>query len=463
MIFKQFYLSCLAHASYLVGSDGAAAVVDPQRDVDVYIDEAAANNLQIKYVFETHLHADFVSGHLELGARTGAQIVVSRQARAAYAHFAVDDADEINLGNVRIRVLATPGHTPESISLLVSEKESDEPPKILTGDTLFVGDVGRPDLVGADGYTASAMAAMLYESLHEKLLPLDDATEVYPAHGAGSLCGRNISKDNSSTIGRERAGNYALQPMAKADFVELLTANLPEIPHYFPFDRKINRNGARALGEIPAPPAMTAETVKNLLDNDDYILLDAREGAVSSRACIAGSINIGLRGQFATWAGSLISNDKRIVIVASNNAEVSEAVMRLARIGLENVAGYLEGGIESWKKVGFQTNEINQISAAELREQLKSEKDLQILDVRKPEEYAAGHVPSARNTPLIDLHKLAAAFDLSRPTIVICAGGYRSSAAAGVLARAGFAKIYNLAGGTDGWVRANYEVETNNG
>src|SRR6266403_1947829 len=265
MHFKQFYLNCLAHASYLIGSDGEAVVVDPQRDVDQYLDEATAQNLKIKYVIETHLHADFVSGHRELAARSGAQIIFGAQAKATIPHQAVRDGDELTIGRVRLGILETPGHTPEGICVLVSDTEvSDQPHRVLTGDTLFIGDVGRPDLAGAKGYTPQTMAGMMYDSLHEKLLRLDDAVEVYPAHGAGSMCGRNLSTETSSTIGHQRKINYALQPMAKDDFVRMMTIDLPEAPVYFSKDAEINRAGAPALNGLPRPSALSSAEVRNL-------------------------------------------------------------------------------------------------------------------------------------------------------------------------------------------------------
>src|ERR671930_892389 len=260
MHFKQFYLGCLAHASYLIGADGEAAVVDPQRDVEQYLQEAAAHGFQITYIMETHLHADFVSGHRELAARTGAAIVFGHRAGATFPHRAVHDGDEIRLGTVTLRVLETPGHTPESISVAVIDHAvSEEPQKVLTGDTLFIGDVGRPDLAGAKGHTAEQMAGMLYDSLHRKLLMLADGVEVYPAHGAGSLCGRNISQETSSTIGEQKKFNYALQPIPKADFVHMMTTDLPEAPAYFPRDAEINRTGAAALAELPRPAALAPQ------------------------------------------------------------------------------------------------------------------------------------------------------------------------------------------------------------
>jgi glyoxylase-like metal-dependent hydrolase (beta-lactamase superfamily II)/rhodanese-related sulfurtransferase len=339
MYFKQFYLGCLAHASYLIGSEGVAAVVDPQRDVEQYIAEADAQGLKIRYVIETHLHADFVSGHCELAGRTGAEIVISRRADATFLHRAISDGDEIQIGKVALRFVETPGHTPESVSVLVIDKEiSDEPQKVLTGDTLFIGDVGRPDLAGARGYTPEAMASMLYESLHAKLLKLDDAVEVYPAHGAGSMCGRNISKETSSTIGQQRKFNYALAPMSKDEFVRMMTTDLMPVPSYFSRDAEINRAGARPLNKLSRPRALTVAQVREL-QTQGALVLDARSAAEFGASHVPGALNVGLGGQFASWAGSLIEHERKIVLVADGEEKTDEAVMRLARVGLESVEG----------------------------------------------------------------------------------------------------------------------------
>src|SRR5215831_15993640 len=368
MYFKQFYLGCLAHASYLIGSAGDAAVVDPQRDVDQYIQEAEAQGLKIKYIIETHVHADFVSGHRELAERTGAQIVFGKAAGATLPHVAASDGDEIKIGEVRLRVLETPGHTPESICLLVIDPRlSDKPQKVLTGDTLFIGDVGRPDLAGGVGYTPQAMAAMMYDSLHQKLLKLDDAVEVYPAHGAGSMCGRNLSSETSSTIGQQRRFNYALQPMSKEQFVAMMTTDLPEAPAYFSQDAEINRTGAEALDHLPEPQALSPQQVHEASQHG-CVVLDVRTAAEFGDAHVPGSLNIGLGGQFASWAGSLIPLTALIVIVANSAEQVDEAQMRLARVGLERITGYLAGGIEGWRAAGFAIGEVPQITVAELRD-----------------------------------------------------------------------------------------------
>jgi len=460
MYFRQFYLACLAHASYLIGSDGEAVVVDPQRDVDEYLAEASAQGLQIKYVIETHLHADFVSGHQEIAARTGAQIVFGEKADVEFAHQAVRDGEELRIGRVVLKFIETPGHTPEGICVLVTDTENtSEPQKLLTGDTLFIGDVGRPDLAGGKGYTPQMMAEMMYESLHGKLLKLPDEVEVYPAHGAGSMCGKNMSKETSSTIGEQRKFNYALKPMSKDEFVAMMTADLPEAPLYFPKDAEINRSGARELAELQPPAPVTPQQVLEMRDQG-HVLLDVRSAADFGAAHVPGSINVGLGGQFAMWAGSLIPLTAMIIVIADTTAQVDESVVRLARVGIENVKGYLEGGVQSWRDAGLPVEELEQVTVAQLKEQM-AENDLQILDVRRPGEYVNGHVPRAFNAPLASLDKSLdpLPLDKNKLTAVICAGGYRSSAAASLLQQQGFSNLLNVSGGTGAWINAGYPVE----
>ena len=461
MFFRQFYLNCLAHASYLIGSDGEAVVVDPQRDVDQYIDEAAAHKLTIKYVFETHLHADFVSGHRELAARTGAEIVFGQKAAATIPHRAVADGDELMVGRVKLRIMETPGHTPEGICVLVTDTEiSGQPQRVLTGDTLFIGDVGRPDLAGAKGFTKEMMAAMLYDSLHEKLLKLDDEVEVYPAHGAGSMCGRNLSTETSSTIGEQRRLNYALQPMAKDDFVRVMTTDLPEAPAYFAKDAEINRTGAEALNGLSQAAALSPSELVELATHG-AVILDVRDAADFGAGHVPGALNIGLGGQFASWAGSLIPMTAPIAIVAASDERIEEARLRLARVGLENVRGYLAGGMNAWRAAGLEVAVVRQISVAELKALLEKESNLQIVDVRRPAEYQGGHAPRAATAPLAELRETLSrlALQTTRPTAVICAGGYRSSAATSIMQQAGFTNLMNVAGGTKAWIDAGYEVE----
>jgi hydroxyacylglutathione hydrolase len=460
MYFKQFYLGCLAHASYLIGSGGEAAVVDPQRDIEHYINEAEAKGLKIKYVIETHLHADFVSGHQELAERSGARIVFGSEAGAAFDYLPAKDGDEFRIGKVVLRILETPGHTPESISILVIDTEaSDQPQKVLTGDTLFIGDVGRPDLVNSQGFTAEQMAGMLYDSLHNKLLKLSDSVEVWPAHGKGSLCGRNMSDDTSSTIGRQRRFNHALQPMPKEDFVKMMTADLPAAPAYFSKDAEINRAGARSIAELPRPSALTPAEV-NKLARRGATILDVRANTEFGAGHISGALNIALGGgPFDLWAGQLVKFDAPIVIVTDDESKVDEAMVGLARVGIENVTGYLAGGMDAWRRAGFEVSVIAQISVDNLSDLLDSQKELQVIDVRQPGEYDAGHVPSAVNAPLARVAERANDFDPNRRTAVICAGGFRSSAATSVLERLGFKKLLNVLGGTGAWIKAGYPVE----
>lgn len=461
MYFKQFYLGCLAHASYIIGSDGEAAVVDPQRDVDQYLEDAEKHNLKIKYVIETHLHADFVSGHRELAARTGAEIVFGAKAEAAFPHRGVGEGDELRLGDVILRVLETPGHTPESISILVIDPAvSNEPQKVLTGDCLFVGDVGRPDLAGGKGYTPQMMAAMMYDTLHDKLLQLPDETEVYPAHGAGSMCGRNMSKETWSTIGQQRKVNHALQPMPRDQFVRMMTEQMLPAPAYFAKDAEINRSGAQALAELSRPETLTAADVKRL-SGEGYLILDVRSAADFGEAHVPGSLNIGLGGQFAIWAGVLIKMGTPILIIAESDEKVDEAVMRLARVGIETARGYLHGGISSWREAGLEMAHVQQITVEELHGLIEKDSDLQVLDVRRPAEYESGHVPNAVHAELSTLEQQSPQLPLDRakPTAVICAGGYRSSAATSILEQRGLTNLLNVTGGTNAWIAAGYPVE----
>ena len=454
MFFKQYYLGCLAHGSYVVGDGGEAAVVDPRRDVDEYIADCEAQGLRIKYILETHLHADFVSGHIELAQRTGATICLGHRAGAAFAHKALHDGDEIRMGDVVLRVLETPGHTPEGVSFLVIERGAVQ--KVLTGDTLFIGDVGRPDLVGSKGFTSEQMAAMLYDSLHQKILTLDDSVEVWPAHGAGSSCGRNISNKTSSTIGEQRKTNYALQPMSKEQFVKLTASELPPPPQYFSHDAEINRQGARPLDELPPPHALSPAEVRARMDRG-VTAIDVRAAASYGNAHVPGSLNLGLTGNFAPWAGALIQVDKPLVVIADDAEEARQAQLRLARVGMERVEGYLDGGIAAWHAAGLPLVAVSQMPVDELRARLAEGVELQIFDVRRPGEYQSGHVPGAINVPLDSMEKQS--LDPSRPTAVLCASGYRSSAATSLLERKGFKEVYNVTGGTTAWVNAGFGVD----
>ena len=449
MFFKQFYLGCLAQASYMIGDGGEAAIVDPRRDVDEYLDEARRRNLQIRHVIETHLHADFVSGHRELAARTGARIYFGAKAGAQFDHVAVKDGDEIQMGDVVLRFLETPGHTPESVSIVVTDRSrSQEPEAVLTGDTLFIGDVGRPDLLGTR-MSASELAGMLYDSLHGKLLALPDATKVFPAHGAGSLCGRNISKETSSTIGEQRRFNYALQPMSRGDFVRLATTDLPEAPEYFSRDVAMNREGAPEMSRLPEPAGLSPDAVARL-QSGGAVVLDTRPAAAFGTAHVPGALHIGLSGQFASWAGALVSPQAPIVVVAEDPEHADEARVRLARVGIEHVTGYLEGGVAAWEASGRPLAAIDQITVDELERRLE-EHAVRVVDVRRPPEWESGHIADAAHVPLSELPQRAGELDKDGPLALVCAGGYRSSIATSLLEQRGFRRIANVVGGMAAW------------
>jgi hydroxyacylglutathione hydrolase len=459
MYFEQFYLGCLAHASYMLASEGEAVVVDPQRDVEIYLQAAAAHGVVIRHIFETHLHADFVSGHNELAARTGAKIYIGEQAEAKFPHVSLRDGFQLQVGQLRISVLETPGHTAESICLVITDEEkSSEPWAVLTGDTLFLGDVGRPDL--SKRFTPAQLAGMLYDSLHNKILKLDDRVLVYPAHGAGSLCGRNMRAERVSTIGTERMTNYALQIKSREEFVHQLTSNLPARPEYFLQDAEINRAGASSLSDLaPLRPIELVE-LKKLLD-EGAIALDVRPGDKFAASHIPGSINIALSGQFASWAGALLGLASSPVLIADSDDALAEARMRLARVGLENVTGYLNGDVAAWSKAGLNLASIRQISVETLRDQLQNN-TLQVLDVRRESEWQAGHIEGATWWPLDNFRVAPPEIDRSVPVAVHCKGGYRSIIACSLLRRAGFEQVTDVIGGFDAWQQAQLEVTAGN-
>src|SRR5579863_6784709 len=455
MYFEQFYLGCLAHASYMLASQGEAVVVDPQRDVDLYVKAAAEHGVAIRHIFETHLHADFVSGHRELAARTGAKIYMGAQAGATFPHVPVGDGFELKFGKASIRVLETPGHTPESICLVVTDEEkSPSPWAVLTGDTLFIGDVGRPDL--SPRHTPVQLAGLLYDSLHTKLLRLPDAALVYPAHGAGSLCGKNMRAERSSTIGTERLTNYALQIKSREEFIAQLTSNLPTRPEYFLKDAEINRTGAPALSDLPPLRAITAGGLKGMLD-DGEIVLDVRTGDEFAAAHVPGSVNIALSGQFASWAATVLGLAAHPVLIAGSDEQLEEARLRLARVGIEVLDGYLQGGVAAWKAAGFPAETLAQITVSELDARLKSGAS-QVLDVRRGPEWDASHIEGATWWPLDNFKVSPPEMDRDAPIAVHCKSGYRSMIASSLLVRAGFRHVTNIAGGFDAWQEAGLPV-----
>ncbi len=475
MQFKQFYLGCLSHASYYIGSGDEAAIIDPQRDVEQYLDEAETHGQKIKYIIETHSHADFVSGHVELAAKTGAEIVYGQRANTRFETLKVKDGDELFVGDVKLSFLETPGHTPEGITIVAEYRSGDTPPvpiggssvesslerrsdiredsvlapKMFTGDTLFIGDVGRPDLIGSKGFTAQQMGEMLYDSLHEKILKMPDETEVYPAHGAGSLCGKSLSKETWSTLGEQRRFNYALQPMTKEEFVKIVAADQPEVPAYFPESAAKNLEGSASLADLEKPTQLSTEEI----DGFDGIVMDVRANAEYGTGHVPNSINIGLGGQFASWAGTLVPIGTNIAVVAETDAQVDEAFTRLARVGHESVKGFIL--IDDYTA---EKKQIEQVSVQEVFELTQTEKYLQFVDVRRPAEHAAGHAVRTLNIPLDKLPKEFARLDPQVPTYVICQGGYRSSLGTSILENAGFKKVYNVTGGTAAWVDAGLET-----
>lgn len=466
MILKQFFLNCLAHASYLVGDEraGTAAVVDPQRDTDQYLAFADEHGLHIKHVILTHFHADFVAGHLELRDRVGAAIYLGASAAAEYPFTPLKEGDAIECGDVRLQALETPGHTAESISILVYDPtaSAEAPHAVLTGDTLFVGDVGRPDLRVALGWSAADLGGMLYDSLHTKLLPLPDATLVYPAHGAGSLCGKALSQETVSTMGEQRRFNYALQPMGREAFVELVTADQPDAPPYFTYDAVLNTKERQTLDEALSRELtpLTLGQVQELQAREVQVL-DTREPTEFASAHLAGSLNIGLDGQFATWAGTVLDHDHRIVIIADPGRE-REAALRLGRIGFDRVAGFLENGMLSLHDRSDLTESTERLSPRLAAAQTTSEEPPLLIDVRTPNEYGAKHVAGSLNVPLSRL----AQWDgppADRRVVVLCAGGYRSSIAASMLRRIGTVGVSEVAGGLTAWEAAELPVESGGG
>lgn len=451
MDFKQFYLGCLSHASYYLGSDSGAVVIDPQRDIQQYLDEAASHGQTIRYIIETHSHADFVSGHIELAAKTGAQIIYGQRANTQFPTLKVKTGDTVSVGEIKLQFLETPGHTPEGITV-VAEDMSDplEPLKMFTGDTLFVGDVGRPDLIGSAGHTAEEMAGMLYESINKKILPWPDDTEIYPAHGAGSLCGKSLSKETWSTLGAQREHNYALQPMSRDEFVRIVTADQPEVPIYFARSSAKNLEGAAALSEIAKPRHLAPHEIESF----DGVVVDVRPIEEYGAGHIANSINIGLGGQFASWAGTLVPIGTPIALVAKTIEQVDEAITRLARVGHETVTGHM---LIDYHPGGL--GEIKQVPVERVNELIKTASDIQFVDVRRPSEHSGGHAPGAINIPLDKLADDIEKLDPKKATYVICQGGYRSSIGTGILENAGFDNICNVTGGTAAWIAAGLEIE----
>jgi glyoxylase-like metal-dependent hydrolase (beta-lactamase superfamily II)/rhodanese-related sulfurtransferase len=446
----------------LIGDEtsGVAAVVDPQRDIEHYLVFAAEHKLNIKHVILTHLHADFVAGHLELRDRVGATIYLGAAANAGYAFTPLKENDTIEFGRIQLKALETPGHTPESISILVYDLNSSDtkPYAVLTGDTLFVGDVGRPDLRAALGWSATQLGGMLFDSLHTKLLPLPDESLVYPAHGAGSLCGRAISKQTVSTLGEQRRLNYALQPMSKDAFIQVVTADQPEAPAYFNYDAVLNSQERLTLDEALEREMnpLSVDAVLELQAKGAQIV-DVRDGAEFAAAHLTGSINIGLAGQYATWAGTLLNREHPIVIIADPGRE-NEAATRLGRIGFDHVAGYLKDGLQSLAARPQLTAKTERLSAQFAAEVLGGNAAPKVIDVRAPKEREGKYIAGSESVPLNRLSEKMATLPKDRALLAYCAGGYRSSIAASLLQRDGFQCVSEIAGGLAAWEAAGLPV-----
>lgn len=447
MTIKQLYTNCLSEAAYFIADNGEAAVIDPLRDTEAYLELAKEHNATIKYIFETHFHADFVSGHLDLARQTGATIIYGPQTNAAFDFHLATDGEEFTIGDVKIKVLHTPGHTLESTCYLLSDPNGT-PHCIFTGDTLFVGDVGRPDLFSGN-LTKEELAGMMYESLNTKIKPLHDAIIVYPAHGPGSACGKNLGKETFSTIGAQKAGNYALQDQTKEAFIQSVTEGLNTPPAYFPINAQLNAKGYDSLDGVKstALTPLTAEVFEQTA-KAGAIILDTRNATVFTEGFLPEAISIGLDGRFAEWAGSLLPFDQDIILVTESGKE-EETVVRLARVGLDKVKGYLDGGIDAWKAAEKQVDMIIDVTPEELAMDIPFDERLQIVDVRKVSEFDSGHIRDAQNLPLSELVNPLhmAQVDDDANLYVHCAGGYRSVIACSLLKRQGFHNLRNVLGG----------------
>ncbi|ANE80416.1 sulfurtransferase [Mycobacterium adipatum] len=452
MKFIQYYLDCLSHASYLIAdeSTGRAVVVDPQRDVAEYLADAKELGVIIELVIETHFHADFLSGHLELAKATGAKIVYSSVAQTEFVSMGVDDGQRYSLGEVMLEFRHTPGHTPESLSVVVYEHAGDEVPYgVLTGDALFIGDVGRPDLLASIGFTREELADKLYDSLHTQLMTLPDATRVYPAHGAGSACGKNLSTELWSTMGEQKATNYALRAPDKETFMALVTEGQPPAPSYFVYDAILNRKDRELLDETKMPTAMSYAQVRDAMSKG-AVLVDGRGPEEFALGHLRGAVNIGLEGRYAEFAGSVVATDADIVLFTEPGQEL-EAKTRLARIGFDRVIGYLARPFEVMFDHQDQVQVASRLTAKAFDERAAQIADLQVVDVRNPGEVAAGMIPGAVSIPVGQLPARLAELDPARPTVVYCAGGYRSSVAASLLRAHGFTDVSDILGGYGAW------------
>jgi hydroxyacylglutathione hydrolase len=447
MFIKQIYTNCISEAAYFIESEGEVAIIDPLRDIDEYIALAKERNASIKYIFETHFHADFVSGHIDLSKATGAPIIFGPGAKTNFKVENANHLQEYKLGKITFQVLHTPGHTLESSCFLLKD-ENNKPHAIFTGDTLFVGDVGRPDLSSGD-LSSEELAEIMYETLKEKIIPLPDDVIVYPAHGPGSSCGKNLGPNTFSTIGEEKKTNHALQPQSKEDFIKSVTTGLNIAPVYFAINASINQKGYDSIDEVRTngTKALSIEEFK-ILTKEDVIILDTRHASIFTQGFIPNSIFIGLEGRYAEWAGSLLSFDKKIILVTETGKE-EESVIRLSRVGFDKMVGYLDGGFEAWKNADEKIDMIVDVEPDELIMDLPHDPNITVLDVRKETEFADGHLEEASNLPLAEMTDvtLLAQFEENENIYVHCAGGYRSVIAASILKKEGIHNIRNVLGG----------------
>jgi glyoxylase-like metal-dependent hydrolase (beta-lactamase superfamily II)/rhodanese-related sulfurtransferase len=450
--FDQYYLDCLSHASYLIGDESSkkAVVVDPQRDISGYLATADEAGLDIVMVIETHFHADFLSGHLELAAATGAEICYSSVADPEFAHRKIEHGERVSLGEVALEFRHTPGHTPESMSIVVYENADSAPYGVLTGDTLFIGDVGRPDLLASIGFTREELAEKLYDSLHQQLMTLPDDTIVFPAHGAGSACGKNLSTELTSTIGEQRHTNYAIRASSKEAFMAMVTEGQPPAPSYFVYDAVLNRKERDLLDESALPPSMDYAQIQGALANG-AMLVDGRDPEEFSRGHLKGAINVGMAGRYAEFAGSIVPSDVDIVLFTDPGQEL-EAKNRLARIGFDRVIGIAVQPYDMLTSQAESTQVASRLTADEFNARVRDLPDLQIVDVRNPGEVTSGTAHDAQTIPVGQLPARLDELDTAKPTVVFCAGGYRSSVAASLLRQKGFGDVSDVIGGYTAWI-----------
>ncbi len=454
MLLKHFFIGKIAHSSYILACGRSCAVIDPQRDVELYISEARALGVDITHILETHLHADFVSGHMDLAQKTGARIYVAKSAKCTFDHIPLSEGDTIELEDMVIEVLETPGHTPEHLSYVVIDKSrSDSPVGVFVGDTLFVGDVGRPDLFPN---IAQELAGQLYHSLHDKLLQLPDYVEVYPAHGAGSLCGRAMGAKWTSTIGYERRFNAALQIKDKSMFIKSLTENMPPAPDHFSRCSDINRHGPARLAELPEVEVLSASQFRERMSDPEVVVLDTRSYHAYAGLHIPGAWHLDLNGNFPTFAGWVLPTEKDVLLVGDDYGKALEAITWARRVGVDRIVGYLDGGMVAWSAAGYGTRSIKLLSAEDLHEMITGDVDFVLIDVRAPQEYEDNHIRGAINIPVADLRTRYNDLNRDETTVLICSSGNRSSLSASILEQHGFKNVYNVAGGMTGYSAAGY-------